>query len=412
MKDLDFDELDRAVNSLMTNLPNTPEPKKTDEQTLTITPTLKDDATPSFSALDKTVADINKPDDATPVVESTPRTRLLSQDYHSPVAAPAARRGRFMDMVRPVAGAKSPELTRPTSRRGITIESKSPIITDVTPPSSMPIPSSAAPQPAIAKETETETIATSVNDWPDPLEMASFKDEPKLLDESKDAQNEELLEATNPLPIESSVTDTPANYTPLTSPFLSDTKVEKRPLGGTVVPEPPTALVNTSNEDEMANEVLSETDTSAQLPANPTDISQPPLPEELSGDLMAIESDTNNATPKDEMQPLQSPVGVLSTEQQKPVVAKQPMPLPSPTLSSTTEEKPVSTGPISIPQQYHEQPNTGDKANGSIYDTDTYHQPLAHPAKKKSGWLWVLWIVIILALGAGGGAALVLMHIV
>ena len=76
------------------------------------------------------------------------------------------------------------------------------------------------------------------------------------------------------------------------------------------------------------------------------------------------------------------------------------------------EEPSVSTGPTSIPQQYREEPSTGDKDNGAIYDTDTYHQPIAHPAKKKSGWMWVVWIVAILLLGAGGGAALYFLGLV
>ena len=64
------------------------------------------------------------------------------------------------------------------------------------------------------------------------------------------------------------------------------------------------------------------------------------------------------------------------------------------------------SGPASIQPQYKEEPSSTKQEHAAIYDTDTYHKPLAHPAKKKSGWLWVLWIILLLALGAGGAAAL------
>jgi hypothetical protein len=76
-------------------------------------------------------------------------------------------------------------------------------------------------------------------------------------------------------------------------------------------------------------------------------------------------------------------------------------------MPTSTVEPVVPKGPISIPQQYKEEPSTGDAKNGAIYDTDTYHhQPLAHPKKKKSGWMWVIWIILILIIGAAAGAAL------
>jgi len=71
----------------------------------------------------------------------------------------------------------------------------------------------------------------------------------------------------------------------------------------------------------------------------------------------------------------------------------------------TTADVPSVGG--NIVQQYEEQPSTGDQTNGAIYDTSTYHQPLdAKPAKKKSSALvWVLWIVVLLIVGATAGAA-------
>ena len=122
------------------------------------------------------------------------------------------------------------------------------------------------------------------------------------------------------------------------------------------------------------------------------------LPAELQQDLVAIESDTTHA-------------GLPKTDATHPadsVPEKKPMP----SSYSVKEEKTESTGPTSIPQQYREEPSTGDQANGAIYDTDTYHQPVEHPDKKGSGWMWVIWILVILLIGAGGGAALYFLGIV
>ena len=70
--------------------------------------------------------------------------------------------------------------------------------------------------------------------------------------------------------------------------------------------------------------------------------------------------------------------------------------------TSTDEQPPV----VSITQQYAESPSTGDApATTSIFDTDAYKKPLAHPKKKSSGWLVVLWIAVLLIVGAGAGAA-------
>jgi hypothetical protein len=134
---------------------------------------------------------------------------------------------------------------------------------------------------------------------------------------------------------------------------------------------------------------------------------EPQVPEELQDDLMAVEADTHMGMPKtDESHPLEA---TNEPKEEKKLEAPTP-PVLLEEQPGRGEEKPA--GPPSIPQQYREEPSSGEKESGAIYDTDTYHQPLTHPAKKKSGWLWVLWIVIILLVGAGGGAALYFFGIV
>lgn len=395
MKELDFDELDRAVNTLMGDVAkNTPAPVVDDDvTTLTITPTLD-------AAKDTTATPVATP---APVVQSTSTVPAP----HPGQQPPASRRsGRFMDVVHPSSDMRGSTLAapaRPVSRQGATL-------------SPVSVPSESTPTPAVVAASPSGEQAT---EWPDPLDMAGYHREPdtttgvsvdehevsggglaeptqtteehdseaisaQMQDISEESLDQEADDATSSATgIEQEPEDESlANEQPLTSPFLADAKVEKRPLGGsggsttpadTPVEEPDHTPVlgalATNDSPALA-------DPEAQLPAMP-EVQElvVTLPEELSGDLVSVESDTH--------------------EDQTSTAAQAP----------ATAVAASSGGPTSIAQQYKEQPSTGDHTNGGIYDTAAYHKPLAHPAKKKSSWLWVIWIVILLILGAAGGAA-------
>ncbi len=357
MKELDFDELDKAVNSLMSNVPKDTPPGEA-ENTVTIPPS------------DKSQPVGPPPPVSTPVANSQPSP---SRSVPSTGSLAARRGGRFMDMVHPSADMKKPEPTKPVSRQGATIAPSStttpppetptevtPVISSTPTPSDEPMSSPHQPQ--------------AQSDWPDPLDMASSKDVASPADE---VPKEEVPEVK---------TNTPdPDPDPLTSPFLPNTKVEKRPLGSPVASEETPELSATG----LGQEDLTVDNPDAQLPPAPSEPEQP-LPEELQGDLVAIESGSAKVVAPTEAPKLE----------EKPTA-------PEPEEEPKLEEKPPApSGPVSIPKQYKEEPSTSEQESGAIYDTDSYHQPLAHPAKKKSGWLWVLWIVLILVVGAATGAAL------
>lgn len=356
MTELDFDELDKAVNSLM------------------------GDKVPVASSNDASSAApvSSMPAPALP----TSTAESLGSSAPSPAASrptpPAARRGgRFMDVV-PTAPRK--DASAPVSRQGVTVQPSS---AGVQPEQPKPAPVVSVPVEPTTSSTSSSTSAAS--DWPDPLELAASK--------GSDA---------NSNPLETSIADSPkstppvvadkddegspesenvSTEEPLSSPFLADAKVEKRPLGGA-------ALASTGSE-------LMVEDENAQLPALPKDV-EPALPQELHGDIVSIAADNSTTDPSKHL-------ASEPTEIEKPV-KKDSEPAKKPEVTVTEAIAP--TGPTSIPQQYKEEPNSGDQKSGAIYDTDSYHQPLTHPAKKKSGWEWVLWILAILVVGAGGGAAL------
>lgn len=401
MKELDFDELDKAVSSLMGGITKTGPVESSDEKTLTIDPSLADGEVPTFDVINKpavTHDDTSEKVTEGPVSSSTP---LASR-----------RGGRFMDVVRPSSDMRNHSSPKGVSRQGISIEPRSSGSSTITSKVSdsedepvvdkVPASNFHENQPSTPLLETSEEALISEHAWPDPLEL-STSSETSLSDDTPTVWEQET---TNEEPVEddtqsskvatdddSTVSDESSSLsqvalTPMTSPFISDAKVEKRPLGGNNPPQSDQAEEPDHSPvlGVMAQDSEISDDASAQLPAQPEDVEKP-LPEELRSELMAIESDSHSFEHEEAV----TPVTPAALPQSTPEPPKQPE---------------VPTGPSSIPQQYKEEPSTGDQTSGSIFDTDSYHQPLAHPAKKKSGWLWVIAIIVILILGAAGGAAL------
>lgn len=371
MKELDFDELDRAVSTLMGNVTTTAEPPKQDDtRVLTITETLTDDRPPVFPV--GQVSASTQPT-TTPEPAAVNVSQPATQQRPAPLAA--RRAGRFMDVVPPSSMTRKPTPSQGISRQGVSLIPLDTAGTDKDTPAVRVDTPDVVTAPVVASP-ENVVIDSDTSEWPDPLEF----------NQASEADNEPVI-------------DSPANdqldtAEPLSSPFLADAKVEKRPLG-TPAPElyTPQQLEEADGDKEI--------DTAPELAVS-APIDQPlevELPEELRGDLMAIESDISS---EQESTPRVDPVPVV-TEVVAPVPeAETPKTVATPVAATPAVSLPAGGG--SIPQQYREEPSTSDQTTGSIYDTASYHQPLEHPAKKKAGWLWVIWVLVLLVLGAGGGA--------
>lgn len=141
------------------------------------------------------------------------------------------------------------------------------------------------------------------------------------------------------------------------SPFITGAKIDKRPLGGLSVPED-----NPSKPEDKTSDYTEDYISTDDAPDNSSEMFNAPLPAELHSDIMNIET------------------------------AEIEIP----------EEPIVEATPLS---ELASQDTNKDSETVSIYDTDTYHKPLAHPQKKQSGLLTTLWIALIILLGAGIGAA-------
>ncbi len=378
MKELDFDELDKAVNSLMTGA-SSDSPSKSEPEERVVDVTSRPDeaknvSNPSSPVSASTVA--SQPSSMpTPVVVSSPAVPARSTS--SVQATPASRRGgRFMDVVHPSSNMKKETATRPVSREGAALQPRE--TASFEEPSS-PVASSITSDEKVSSPVDS---SASKSDWPDPLEMANFSDKEDTKATNSVDVSAKPKEAPSSTPLDEDMDD------PLVSPFLPDTKVEKRPLGANAA----------SSDDAASLPVLVDTDD--QLPATAED-TRPLLPEELHSDLVAIESDT---TEPEKTEPLEE----KKSETKEPEAPKSSVweKVKNTPEEPAEKEKDIPKGPGSIPQQYREEQSTASQESGAIYDTDSYHQPLAHPAKQKSGWMWVVWILLILVVGGGSGAAI------
>ncbi len=328
MKDLDFDELDRAVNSLITK----PVDEVSDSPvnaTVAPEPTQVPDSAPD--PVPDPLANVD--------VEFLPMQSVENSLPTVPIVTPSPvverpSTGRFMDVVHPSSDMRT-SLVMPERT---SVQSVPTAVTSLPTPTLTAVP--VAPTPIVVPET--------------PAASYSDRDEDADIDRiSNDIAN--TLGQT---------TDESAE-----SPFLPGTKVEKRPLGAF------------STETPVAEPVKTEVAPVAQTADN----FHTPLPAELQDDLLSVESD--NTTQPEALKPTS-----------EPIVASQP------TAVQATAATTLSAN-SSISPQYQEQPNSGDQNNGAIYDTKAYHKAIAHPSNKKSGWMWVLWIAILLIVGAGAGAA-------
>ena len=381
----DFDELDKAVNELMTGV-------DTSQRNTSL-----DDPEDKVVSLDATAANAA----ATPAPAATasldPQPAPPVQSV-SPAPAPAAtpslavkRRGQFMDMVHPSSDMKTTKMS--VGRQGVTVQPRP----SATVPTSAPAPAAqpVAAESSVASQVTPEPILSLDAEPPTnftPAESPAPSAEPVVPEVTPEASvpepsvtpdfvgfeaqsNLETPEITpepvaevEPQPELEQPADEP-QPAPMSSPFLPDAVVEKRPLG--------------AHADMSASEEPARTDETDGAPEGPPELPPAPevLPEELSGDLVSIES---GAQP--------SAAAEQSTDTEG---------------APTEESPPAPTGPTSISQQYAEQPSTGDQTTTPIYDAANYPgvvQP-AKPAKKSSALKWILWIVLLIVIGVGAGVA-------
>ncbi len=352
MKDFDFDEIDRAVNSASAG-----------------TSLASDEVKPINQS-----ANESNPNPAVPTPTSTP--------------ALAGRRssGQFMDVVHPSSNMRKPPFKMPER-----VPTPNPVTNSPTTPST-PI------EPSLNNETSSNPAESAT--MPDPIEFnnpntspesdnnstSPAMDEDADIDQISDDITKELSQKSGELP---------------ETPFISGTKVEKRPLGAFSGDQ--SSHSGEQTKDEESNIKAKSSDGEELLPKT-----NESLPDELQNKLLKIESADASTDPVVIPEVDTSTIKVTTPESFAPVAdtaaeKEPPVPIENKPVTQKVENKPIVA--TSISQQYKEQLSTNDQKSGAIYDTDSYHKTLSHPPKNKSGWLWVVWIILLLVIGVGAGVA-------
>ena len=336
MQDIDFDEIDRAVNS--------------------VTRGRSDDRTSNpLAEIAQPTERVSYAQPQAPVVADTPTVPA------SHTVSPAARRstGRFMDVVHPSSD------MRPSTPNEVRSTTAAPAPTVAPREDPVEAPVYERPEP-IARPDPVTTASTAFH-WPDPIDVATAAPAENLAMEPTAPVIEVPAPLPEPTPVQIPEPVVLEEVAPLESPFLVDAKVEKRPLGAFSTTD--------TNPDLLVME-----DFSTQLTAEVAE-----TPEEEKEDILLL--DTHSV---DEEVP-----ELIAARSE---VSEAPNPIGEAPIEA------MSVGPISINQQYKEQPRTTDQPSGAIFDTEAYHQPLVHPAKKRSGMLIAVWVVALILIGGAIGA--------
>lgn len=357
MDDINFDELDQAVNSA-----------------------LKQSAP-------KDTSQVDAPAPESAVV--SPVTDAPAQDPQ-PVVVPK-RRGQFMDMVHPSSDMIKPIASRP-NRQAVTIEPLSPDIVET--PEEAPEQQEAAQAftaedsiaPIESQDIPTEPqieMPTPKSEWPDPLDV---------MEQTKQERDDSLEEASiDEQAVVSDISEYDdsdraagevAQEEPGTSPFLAGTSPEKRPLGAFA--EAPASPDQTGPSEEVVADTP-ELDKDTEVTEQPHhDFEPEPLPgvpalQELAPEVVSVESDEPVHHPEE---------GAAQSE----------------------------TGPMttSIPQQYkNADVPPEDQADHPVFDTRDYHQPLTPPAKQgHTGAIVTIVLILLALLGVGAWYAIAVLKLI
>ena len=392
MTDIDFDELDRAVNSLMQqHKDETESPADPAETPSNSSPVgniaVPDPAVESTEPVAKPVASVPDTSVATSTTPTIPQDASHTNSSTAPSLATKRTTGRFMDVVHPSSDMMSSHVNtiRPrTSRVGVSLQPSS----DITPPVDNldQTEQSASDTVEVAETPVQDTVQPPVTDS---YENPSDQSQP----ESSSTPETELNEAMSKL-MEQELSETP--QAPLETPFVQGAVVDKRPLGGAPVDVSDVA----KTDDTPSSSDLSDEATESIEPA-----SVQTLAPELDRDLMALESSDPETSPDLVEAPVEPVESVEASEpapeqtEIKPEEVQSSNTVPN---NSTVQAVPVAGD---IPQQYAAQPDT-DPQPEPMYDAAAESPELAHKEKKKSGWLTVVLILLLLVVGAAGGAAI------
>lgn len=365
----------------------------------------------NFDELDKAVNSVlRQSSPASPLVDAgaAPKTPSSLGTDDLPVASSVQKpRGQFMDMVHPSSDMTPSAPARSVSRQSVVLQPLHPDIVEAVPQPIRGQARSTPPQSEQGVETPEETkppvenagtvTQTPHSEWPDPLDVMAKAENRSASTQDTDDDNSDLPEIAHaesgfatamngstdahPNSALHELAETPESlHEPVQTPFINANDVEKRPLGAFA--SAGTEKDNTAGISDNAHSARSDTDEDHQGEPLP----KVPLPEELAPDVVSVESDNTSIT------------GEEADEE------------------SGNNDLVADTGrATSIPQQYKVATGADDGQNEvhPVFDTKEYHQPIAAPPKKGHKALWITLLLIVLtSLGAAAWYAIFVMKLI
>ena len=419
MTDIDFDELDRAVNSLMSKqqeknsldaeVKHDVETSSMDEkktiETSTVGSSFAPPVTPFAPALDAPSSNSNSlVSSAEPKSEQqSPQDSLVEKPeiISAPAATvePSSTLDQTLDLA-PKENKTSPVITRRPTGRFMDVVRPSSVNNIQKSASSAPSRTGVSIQPSAdlvdvvnmtGKTSPIEEELSAVDN-----QLDSLDDAPDL----KDIQNESAFAAIEDAPVEElSLTDKIAQSLsesndsvasplaePLESPFIANVEVEKRPLG--VVDQ---------------NAIESESDVEEdEFESGSADLADMKLNHQYNADLSnyTMDKEALSDTP-DSMMDLSPEIiaieeaGIPDASEMNETVDSEPNMQPSSPASQSND----------TPQQYSSENEMVDSEPAPMFAAvSTEVKPPRSEEKKKTGLLTLLLIILFLVVGVAGGA--------
>lgn len=379
MDDINFEELDKAVNSALQQTA----PKAAPQQ--------EEPAGTAPESAGETISDQS-------MANSAPVSQTVVQK----------RRGQFMDMVHPSSDMIKQSVSPRPSRQAPALQPLNPAIVETAhqdasqeEPTSKPAATFSEPAVSQADEDDDTSGSAMKSEWPDPLDVMEQTEHEKQDDDAPNAfsesttltgdideeENDSVVPAGEDVSHTDAQTDENESQEMGTSPFINGADLEKRPLGAFTdtdsVPGESAVLEDTTDStDEEDGEVDPMLDEMKQeLPAEVA------APQELAPEVVSVESDDPERL-NDEIE---------DTE----------------TASGSVPEDSTGVATSISPQYTNTEAPSDDQADHPVFDTKEYHQPLTPPAKKSHTRLIATLVIIVLALlGAGAWYAVAILKLI
>lgn len=343
MGDIDFEELDKAVNSLM---------GQTVDQDVSLDAAQASGVAASAPAMTPEFNSPQEPISPAPAVPTAP-------------AMPAVERrtgARFMDVI---PSSQSRNASQRPAPSAVPSRESTPLQPVAAPTASV----EAAPSPVSGPQVDAgspsvDAIADSFQDSAQPL-------------------NSPFLEGVE--------IDKRPLGSPVEMPDFIDTISETPTPADMTMPDP---IDFAAQESQIAAEAAQAEPSSQEVEVSEP-VTEEPLRPELSPEVLAVETMSLDGSMLDSAPVVEAPVEDFEPVAEQ-VEAANPMPV-VPTAA------PLTAGDIQ--PQYDAAPTDAPEPSAVFDAASDVPAAIAHPQKKKSGWSIVLWILLMVIVGVAGGVA-------